>query len=98
MSSNIILCAACGEELTAPLFFDGKPYGWTCIKKVCPTFKKPKVIKTFIPDSEVLRVKKYYLADCYLVINNANQIVGDPASTERVEGGYIFFPPKKKGN
>lgn len=35
-------CALCGEKLTAPIFFNGKIYGWSCIKKVNPTAKKSK--------------------------------------------------------
>jgi len=35
-------CALCGEKLTAPIFYDGKIYGWSCIKKVNPTLKKKK--------------------------------------------------------
>jgi hypothetical protein len=33
-------CTKCGETLTAPYFFKGQPYGWTCIKTVNPTAKK----------------------------------------------------------
>lgn len=33
-------CTKCGEPLTAPYFFEGQPYGWTCIKTVNPTAKK----------------------------------------------------------
>lgn len=34
-------CALCGEKLTAPIMYMGKMYGWSCIKKVSPTAKKP---------------------------------------------------------
>jgi hypothetical protein len=37
-----ICCALCGEKLTAPVFFQGKIYGWSCIKKVNPAAKKVK--------------------------------------------------------
>ena len=39
-----IHCELCGEELTAPQFFEGKPYGWSCIKKVNPAAKKTPLI------------------------------------------------------
>jgi len=39
----IVHCALCGEELTAPQFYKGKPYGWSCIKKVDPKAKKQTV-------------------------------------------------------
>lgn len=32
----------CGEKLTQPEFFNGKPYGFSCIKKVNPFAKKSK--------------------------------------------------------
>lgn len=35
-------CARCGETITAPYFFDGKPFGWSCIKMVNPQAKKKK--------------------------------------------------------
>lgn len=33
-------CAMCGEEVTAPHWHQGKPYGYTCITKVNPSAKK----------------------------------------------------------
>lgn len=39
---NKCRCALCGEIVTAPVFFQGKIYGWSCIKKVNPTAKKVK--------------------------------------------------------
>lgn len=35
-------CARCGENLTAPIEYNGGLYGWTCIKIVNPLAKKPK--------------------------------------------------------
>ena len=29
-----LTCFCCGTEITAPQFYKGKSYGWTCIKKV----------------------------------------------------------------
>jgi hypothetical protein len=37
-----INCARCGEVITAPYFFKGRPYGWTCIKLINPAAKKEK--------------------------------------------------------
>jgi hypothetical protein len=37
-----INCARCGEQLTAPYWHDGKPYGYSCIKIVSPSVKKKK--------------------------------------------------------
>lgn len=33
-------CARCMEEITAPYFYNGKVYGWTCIKIVNPVAKR----------------------------------------------------------
>lgn len=33
-------CARCLEDITAPYWFEGKPFGYTCIKIVNPTFKR----------------------------------------------------------
>jgi len=35
-------CSRCGEDITAPYFFEGKPFGYTCIKIVNPFAKKKK--------------------------------------------------------
>lgn len=35
MTSNAI-CACCGADITAPQFYKGKAYGYTCITKVSP--------------------------------------------------------------
>jgi len=43
-----IVCHRCGEELTAPHFHNGKPYGWTCIKLVNPSAKKDKSANRWI--------------------------------------------------
>lgn len=39
---KIYICSCCGSEVTAPYFFNGGVYGYTCIKKVNPTAKKVK--------------------------------------------------------
>lgn len=33
-------CARCGEDITAPYIFEGKAFGYTCIKIVNPLAKK----------------------------------------------------------
>ena len=35
-------CHLCGEKLTAPIYYMGNLYGWSCIKKVNPRAKKVK--------------------------------------------------------
>jgi hypothetical protein len=41
-------CELCGEELTCPQVYQGKIYGWSCIKKVNPDAKKSKVKEHWI--------------------------------------------------
>lgn len=42
----ICKCTACGELLTKPIFYNDGVYGFTCIKKVVPNYKKSSK-KTF---------------------------------------------------
>lgn len=36
-------CQCCGAEITAPQFYNGKAYGWSCILKVAPKYNRSKV-------------------------------------------------------
>ena len=38
-------CACCGSDITAPQFYNGQMYGYTCITKVAPKQKKNKATK-----------------------------------------------------
>lgn len=40
----MIRCTCCQTELTAPQFYNGHPYGMTCIKKVDPAQKITKTV------------------------------------------------------
>lgn len=40
---KIVQCTCCGSDVTMPQFFNGKPYGYTCILKVAPSQKRVKV-------------------------------------------------------
>ena len=40
-------CSLCGEELTAPQVYNGFMYGYTCVKKINPNYKKPKTPQFF---------------------------------------------------
>lgn len=53
---GICKCNRCGEDLTAPYFFKGKPYGWTCIKIVNPGARKPKVKDNWVKAESVYTV------------------------------------------
>lgn len=40
----MVRCTCCQAELSAPQFFNGNPYGYTCVKKVDPSQKKSKTV------------------------------------------------------
>lgn len=40
--SKPIFCACCQTLITAPQFHNGKAYGYTCITKVVPSFKRKR--------------------------------------------------------
>lgn len=52
---KILTCTCCGAEITAPQFFNGKPYGWTCIKKVNPAAKQVKLKFVAVEKVEIVR-------------------------------------------
>lgn len=49
----MLKCHCCGSEITSPQLYDGNVYGYTCIKKVSPNFKRTRK-KVF--QVELLRV------------------------------------------
>ena len=49
-------CTSCGELLTKPYFYNGGAYGFTCIKKVNPSFKK-STKKTFFVKADTFETK-----------------------------------------
>lgn len=40
----MLFCNCCGTEISNPQFYNGFAYGYTCIKKVAPSFKRKKVV------------------------------------------------------
>jgi hypothetical protein len=49
----MIRCTCCQAELTAPQFYNGHPYGMTCIKKIDPA---QKITKTVYVQVEAFKV------------------------------------------
>lgn len=47
-------CACCGSDITAPQFYNGQMYGYTCITKVAPKQKKNKVADLLIIPFETI--------------------------------------------
>lgn len=48
----ITQCACCGTDITAPQFYKGKPYGWSCVLKQDPEYKRSRA--------------KFVYADCLI--------------------------------
>ena len=49
----MIRCTCCQSELTAPQFYNGHPYGMTCIKRIDPA---QKVVKTVYVACEAFKI------------------------------------------
>jgi hypothetical protein len=49
-------CVNCGELLTKPIFYNGSAYGFTCIKKVYPNYKKSNK-KTFFVKADSFKLE-----------------------------------------
>ena len=54
----MIRCTCCQAEITAPQFYNGNPYGYTCIKKVDPAYKRTKTV--------------YVAVEAYKVVSDAD--------------------------
>lgn len=70
-------CALCGEKLTSPIFFQGKIYGYSCIKKVNPTYKRLKT--------------HYVVADSYTTTENENGSIRIDAIYQGTNNKPVFF-------
>lgn len=46
-------CACCFSDVTSPHFFNGAVYGYSCIKRVNPKYKKPKEIGLLVKADEI---------------------------------------------
>ncbi len=91
-----LTCACCGSDVTCPQFFDGKVYGYTCIKKVCPTQKQVKVVYVA---AEVVSVKSMgNMQDVIVVISGVKHRKLFLSNTSwlrvhTVQDGNVFVNP-----
>lgn len=91
-----LTCACCGSEVTCPQFFDGKVYGYTCIKKVNPAAKQSKVVYVA---AELVSVKALgSMQDVIIIINGVKHrklfLNNTPwASVHTVQDGMMFVNP-----
>lgn len=88
-------CALCGETLTAPIFFEGKIYGYTCIKIVNPTYSKSKKNKEYfvLADSfllEKLNVSEGGLPSTKIIATwNGVKFIDYITTWKRTNGGLV---------
>lgn len=48
-----IKCHCCGADITAPQFFNGKPYGWSCVLKQSDKYKRTRNTGFWITADEI---------------------------------------------
>lgn len=89
-NANQATCSCCGADINAPQFYKGKAYGYTCIKKVDPSFKRKTKTGIWIkPDSvEIVQREGRALWDVSVVVKGIRFKLGH-AYTE--EGNNSFF-------
>ena len=51
-----LTCFCCGADITAPQFYKGKAYGYTCILKVNPEAKQTRLGKAAFVKGEVVKI------------------------------------------
>ncbi len=80
-------CYSCGETLTAPIFFEGKIYGFSCIKKVNPNYTKGK--KTYYVEAESFKLKRCDNGNTSIVAIYKNTIFHDLIVVKRMSSGEL---------
>lgn len=97
---NHATCTCCGSDITAPQFYQGKAYGYTCIKKVAPEFKrsrntgtwiKPDSFEVIIEDNRYKTIFKVGKWTCKMVSYNEN---GD---NNLIKDGLVMIAHPKSG-
>lgn len=93
-------CTCCAAELTAPYFFNGGVYGYTCIKKVNPAAKKNKkqcveveVIKVFKNDNSTRQIYRVKIQDKVqdVIVYTSNDNVVSLPNCHQVNGKWYTF-------
>jgi len=95
MANKILNCFCCGAEITAPQFYKGRAYGWTCITKVSDQ-KRTRTKDVWIPvDSIELITLENRSQKCVAELNGLKYV--ETAYPNR-EGVYLFrnFAPESK--
>ena len=91
----MIRCTCCQTELTAPQFYNGFPYGYACIKKIDPAYKRTKTVyvacDSFKVQSMGSRHQVRVLVDgkAYSFITYGDSMEGQTTST-MMQDGILF--------
>jgi hypothetical protein len=84
-------CVCCGSEVTAPQFFEGKVYGYTCIKKVSPQ-KRTKTEWVSVDTYEIKKINDSYALLSYTYDGKTfNQSVFGSLDKLLIVDGLLFI-------
>lgn len=111
-TSKPIFCACCNTLITAPQFHNGKAYGYTCITKVVPSFKRTKDNGLWVKADSVEHVRDgafvistaivdgYKFQDKTLVCQKTFKETGElsPTKLGRIQNGMLKVAKYKNGS
>lgn len=85
--AKVYQCACCSSDVTAPYFFEGKVYGYTCIKKVAPAAKRTKAVYDLADD-----VRKHQTRHnmAIVTLNGKKRAVRAMFSGEVIKSPYLM--------
>jgi hypothetical protein len=70
---KVFSCHCCGSEVTAPYFYKGAVYGYTCIKKVDPDHKRTKDKSVYVK-ADSITIKDIENSTVKLVVAMVNGV------------------------
>lgn len=87
----MIRCTCCQAEITCPQFFNGNPYGYTCVKRVAPALKRRKVVYKACDSFKILSGEGTGRMVVRVVVDGvaANRVCYVDISTGRMSIGYL---------
>lgn len=105
-NANHATCTCCGVEITAPQFYKGKAYGYTCIKKIAPEFKRTSKAKSGIwvkPNSVVIKqVEGRALWNVVVEVQgikfNIGNAYSDNGNNRYFQGGLLLLSHPQHGH
>lgn len=79
-------CFLCGEILTSPIFFENNIYGFSCIKKVNPNYKKQK---TYFVEADSFTTEDFENGNTIINANYKNKKFSDLLVLKKYTNGDI---------